>query len=338
MSNLIIVGNGFDLAHEIETSYIHFKEYLEKEICKVDPTFPLMMDLRRVPELPPNHIYHGFGDTSYLFADYYSEAKALYWLLSRKLGDQKDGWAQFEARLGQLDWDAFIEEYGDDRIARNVLDSMASDLSGFFFRWINTISLESNKFSDSLNKLLLDKNTLVLSFNYTETIEYIYGFDSERILHIHGKRESDTELSKKKDMTSIGENGCQLIVGYNIKEFERKYSRRLFSSRAVKSIYSIDLSLVKDTSEIIQQNSSFWEKLRNTDIDSIYSVGFSFSKVDEPYIRKICEVLNSKPNQSIKWYLNKYNYCIEGLYERFSHTMRIRKSGFKGSFGDWKLF
>ncbi len=34
MNDLLIIGNGFDLAHGLETSYNHFIENLINELCK----------------------------------------------------------------------------------------------------------------------------------------------------------------------------------------------------------------------------------------------------------------------------------------------------------------
>jgi hypothetical protein len=72
------------------------------------------------------------------------------------------------------------------------------DISGFFFRWINTIDLSKAQKKSNLEKIIRGDTDFVLSFNYTETLERIYGVCKHNICHIHGTRETNYEEQKRK--------------------------------------------------------------------------------------------------------------------------------------------
>ena len=57
------------------------------------------------------------------------------------------------------------------------------------------------------------------------------------------------------------------------------------------------LSWKKDVDMLIKQNHDFWERLN--DIDNVYVLGFSFSDVDLPYIKKVA----SHVSMAAKWHI-----------------------------------
>ncbi|WP_425328889.1 hypothetical protein [Ruoffia tabacinasalis] len=56
----------------------------------------------------------------------------------------------------------------------------------------------------------------------------------------------------------------------------------------------------------------------------MYNYGFSFSKPDRPYIKKIIDSVNT---ESITWYLNEFD---KDKNKEFIYI--IRQAGFKGGF------
>ena len=56
----------------------------------------------------------------------------------------------------------------------------------------------------------------------------------------------------------------------------------------------------KPVQELIQQNTDFWECLR--EVSKVIILGFSFGRVDEPYIRKIAEVVRQDAVWRCSWY------------------------------------
>lgn len=158
MSNqiLYIIGNGFDLAHSMKTSYEDFHQWLidNGEFIAV----------RRLENLYPN--------------------------IKNHIGR----WCDLESALGSIKMQAAIDydkNYQDCSDVVNGEDSShdayqcgenlknAVDiLPGLLRDWITSISL-----TDVSQIFKIDDNAKFLSFNYTRTLEEVYHIDD--VLHIH---------------------------------------------------------------------------------------------------------------------------------------------------------
>lgn len=159
MSNLYIIGNGFDIAHGIPSRYSDFRHYCEL----------------KMPEMYEklNRYYEG-GDK--LWNDFENE-------LPNLNQEALFSWATINNPNWNQNWNsyyAFIDEI------RNEVDYVEG-LKLYFTEWIRSISLND---IPQQYELPID-NCLYLSFNYTLTLERVYHIQANRILHIHGKVEGD---------------------------------------------------------------------------------------------------------------------------------------------------
>lgn len=98
MKKLFIVGNGFDLAHGLKTSYEEFHKYLRLNyFYKADSFF--------IPEssiLPDGSEIYDENDVATILID----------LISKAEGEGKN-WSDVETSLGKLDFDTYLERYDD---------------------------------------------------------------------------------------------------------------------------------------------------------------------------------------------------------------------------------
>lgn len=84
--------------------------------------------------------------------------------------------------------------------------------------------------------------------------------------------------------------------------------------------------MIKDSDEIVRNNQVFFEKIRRSSIQNIYSYGFSYSSVDEAQIEELCASINEgKDASKIVWYFNVFDEKNQKarLYEEI-----IRRLGF----------
>ena len=81
--------------------------------------------------------------------------------------------------------------------------TFAKDIPQYLNKWINNIDTDVDR---KLKNLYLSPNSLYLSFNYTDTLEHVYGIARNQILYVHGK---------------AGEN-LNLIVGHGNKSLFQK--------------------------------------------------------------------------------------------------------------------
>jgi hypothetical protein len=144
------------------------------------------------------------------------------------------------------------------------------------------------------------------TFNYTRTLERIYGVSENDICHIHGVSQDS------KNINNFASE--DLIFGHGEESFGTN----------VTNIFTTAYNIAKKpVNQCIVNNELFFEKLG--DMNSIYSYGFSFSDVDMPYVSKICNSI--RDTSTVVWYLNDFNPNEHEILKR-----KIVASGFNGQF------
>ena len=304
MSKLFIIGNGFDLAHGLKTAYSDFQDYLSI-------TYPTASEGMTVP----GYMLDGEGN------EVPTSELEVVGFIARVLSDTDgDRWRDIEASIGGIEFDNYVMSYDhddededDDDLfhARNFNESWAMSLvqpllaiPSYFAEWIDTISPCGIKMKKEFLQLIDRCHDLFLSFNYTRTLEDLYGVHP--VCHIHGIQ------------------GQKLVFGHG-EEFdyfsEDNYGRVPGTEDSYQTIHE---RLKKDTITAIKTNIAFFNGL-DASITEIYSFGFSFSPVDEVYIAEICRRIDTTP---VTWYLSAF----ENEEERAYYRRVIRRSGFQGVF------
>ena len=188
MKKLFIIGNGFDMSHGIPSAYNDFKRYLKVTYCIPDDSYPVVSTSE--------------GHNGETIVDPAESAKLLVYGINTT--DDYVKWSDFENDLSEMDfsWLApdpndYTDKEGDTNpfYFEGVFNPYVGDFScniavwrKLFEEWIDEVNDGINNVSykpnDKIVKLL-DDDSFVLSFNYTETIEKLYNFGN--ILHIHNK-------------------------------------------------------------------------------------------------------------------------------------------------------
>lgn len=302
MSNLFIIGNGFDLSHNLKTSYEDFHTYLKKEYPSATPN-----------DCVPEYVVDGHGE------EVPTNEDEVIGFIEHLLCDvDGDKWSNLESSIGEIDFENYLLDYEhDEQDDDDLWDEMYYNEDGamslvnpileipsYFSRWILTINLNDAKFMLDFSHIINKNNDLFLSFNYTKTLEYLYGI--KHVCHIHGMQGEKLLFGHGKDYDYFSDDNYGMLPGTE------------------DSFQKIHDALKKDTKRALKENKSFFEMLKSS-IDKIYSYGFSFSEVDEIYIREICNILDTK---TITWYLNDFD--DESVRDNYQGI--IIKCGFRGSF------
>ena len=141
------------------------------------------------------------------------------------------------------------------------IQELLVDISGFFFRWVNTIDLSKAHKKVNMEKLIRSDENLVITFNYTETLEKLYEVQERNICYIHGKRELDEEEQKRKDMVSIGANYSDLIIGYDEKFLRIEDYNLAFKDEGVRQGILTGMNvLIKKVKQNIFNQKAFFDK------------------------------------------------------------------------------
>lgn len=132
---------------------------------------------------------------------------------------------------------------------------------------------------------VLEDADAFLSFNYTETLEKVYGIEDEKICHIHGK---------------VGDNPERLLVGHGEEDGVKESFQTMGADSNLNELKRL---LKKDTEDAFDRNVDFFDRIGGG-LESIHTFGFSFSDVDLYYIQKIAE--RTDPSK-VTWYINKFD-------------------------------
>ncbi|WP_074434160.1 bacteriophage abortive infection AbiH family protein [Bacteroides neonati] len=298
-TTLYIIGNGFDRAHNLPTSYICFYNYLKGHhnnmfISNLNDIFP-------------------------------------------ELDDNKENWHHFEAQLSNFIVDSDINDgIKDDLKTLEYYDEGFDDyelvptfIDAHLKKYNDTIVILRQKFRDWITDVMIENstpiykfadNSIFLNFNYTLTLEILYGISESKVHHIHGKV-GDKELiighswDYNVTVDSIEGRFIETPDGEVLDTLEeviiekseaKQIIQQYDSSESNKRIFNefrhkIISPLQKNCSDIIE-SSNFFNKLENLKIKEIYVLGHSLSEVDMPYFHELNESVSSECLWNIVYY------------------------------------
>ena len=278
--NLYIVGNGFDQHHNIQCSFLNFMEWIKKNDAS------LFIKITQV----------------------YNNAWEHNW------------WRDFENSLAQLNISYYTNKKGNlydpeyieektELTSRKVIeefDSIKESLRQDFQEWLSDVYENSPK---DKKIQFPSEGSIFLTFNYTKTLEDIYGIDAKRIYHIHGviddkgsmivghglgtEELNDMLKSQEPRIGEVWNKKLNIMTRLQIVTPKHK------ELAALSSLESI-VSLKKDVGGCKEKNQQFFNEI--LDVERIYVYGFSFSSIDMPYLEKIIRLTKPETHWVISWY------------------------------------
>lgn len=300
-NSLYVIGNGFDLIHNVKSRYYDFYKYL----CKKDELIPIYMEAL----FDKDDIWGDFEDSlAHLDRSVINGLDAA--LEDFNVYDEDDD------DFTYADYYSAIEE------TSRPVTFLTEELPELFRKWINKLQPEKDKHPLCY---LLSLNAKYINFNYTEFLESIYGIPNDNILYIHGCRKNRKEklilghgnnidklydkwYEKNKKSSSKNKNAPVNLAYFRENEKEnyddyitplRYYALNEVSAN-IEGYYD---DSKKDTAKIIENNKLYFYDLNN--IETIIVLGHSFSKVDYPYFEEI--IKNNSNKKTLKWYISWYN-------------------------------
>lgn len=331
MANLFIIGNGFDIAHELPTSYEDFRKYL---ILSYAPGYHKQM---RMPQPLDRNIYPDG-------AEFVNKKDLITFILELYdiMCENKNTWGDLEEQTGNIPYEEWLNKSdlrADDENGgikeswtRDNFEIMAKNIrfaiplvAGLIEEWISTINV-TKAHSDQFQQLVNVDKDLFLSFNYTLTLEKIYQISPNNICHIHGKCHQG--YSRPISSIYIFDHDVQrcnsaIKFGHNKQyDIDEEHDFAYYGIREI--IEDTVNALNKQVSQNITQNKWFFDRLKDSDIRHVYSYGFSYSETDENYIKEIIKCID---NPNITWHFDDYDNDKNLEYQK-----KIRQYGYTGRF------
>ena len=272
-NGIVIVGNGFDVNHGLPSSYANFKEWLKKNDINL-----------------------------FDFLNTYIDVKG-------------NWWNDFERSLSEFDIPKLIRETPLEKSPRDSklppsfshpaswrLDSVRDAISLKFTEWVKTLDgVEINK------KIDLPEACLYISFNYTDTLERVYGIEENKIVYIHGK----------------ASRGDKLIYGHGKSQFELEYDvMKKYNLHRSDDFFTA--GSFGDSESELTSRVSYWQKYIQLGLyynvlrpavsgaSNVCVYGLSFSKVDFPYLQWIVEK-NPNLKWRVSWHSENDKKCISEI-------------------------
>lgn len=185
--------------------------------------------------------------------------------------------------------------------------------------WIKSINTDVRPVvsSDTINR-----QCILLNFNYTDTLERIYDIPEDKILYIHGKALRDDKLIVGHHAINRFQEGS--IPAFNAPEEHGKYLtiededvRIVEALEIIKDYFRVTY---KDTESIIEKNRYFFKSL--ADITEVFILGHSLSDIDMDYFVKVRECVSPW----CRWYISYYSEDDKCNIEWLARKLNIEVS------------
>ena len=232
---LYVIGNGFDVFHNIPSRYSNFYHWLKSKgedefVSKMEEFFPAIVD----------------GE--YLL------------------------WKDFEKALGEYDLNKIFDDATkgldkrlDERVkyaAHNQLEPVTSQIKPMIQKWIRQIDL-----SRIVPKLDLPKESWYLTFNYTLTLEDVYEIAPDRICHIHDSI-NDSKIivghNNLVNIDNIGDNNYEWYEEASKKDIARIMNDFVKNPYEIKRNHELFFDRIRGLKRIVVLGHSV------SDIDEAY--------------------------------------------------------------------
>ena len=253
-SKLYIIGNGFDLFHNMQTSFADFRVFaetnardsfnaIESYLSVADDWADLESALA---DLDVDFVVEDLGHFMPPYsADYWSES----------------GHHDFQYEVGR------------------VVDYLSSDLLSCLKKWVSQVKIPDK---DSVARLkTINQEAFFLTINYTSTLAYLYDIAANRTLHIHGSI-ADPE---QKIILGHAWNPVNRKSLNDRQDIEDVDIRLLEANSIIDQYFS---STFKPSIQLIAKNRSFFDSLYC--VSEVVVLGHSLSVIDAEYFHELLSV------------------------------------------------
>jgi hypothetical protein len=266
---------------------------------------------------------HGIQSSYKAFGEYLKcQDRNTYAFVERYFGVDGDFWAEFEERLASFDTDTLIDNASNVLVSYAVEDwkdayhhdyqfdieqavkAISKTLRSRFEEWVRQLHIPDPSHINASVRLPIDQSATFLNFNYTPSLQRLYGVPNDRVLHIHGAAaDPDARL-----VLGHGWEPQKNLDPYRFAGVPEDADIRVVEGQSIIDSYFRDT--FKPTAQIIQDNEAFFAGLSH--VERIFVMGHSVSIVDHPYFRKVIRNIDAC---RVKWKISYFD-GLNDLRER----------------------
>lgn len=330
---LFIIGNGFDIVHDLKTNYLYFKKFVYQQAYGKDELLESLQNMDSIKDFlkdSNNSIYKREIYTEEVMeilngTDSQDKLKLLYQNLLH-ITDPEMFWGDFEEKLAcfpfmKASTPCFVTNNSQEdtesrkELAEKVADKLSQyvhhQLNKLFKQWIKGTyeqwesQLSMRKFTSHFpiakETIVTNRDARFLNFNYTRTLEDFYGIPSSNIIHIHG------DLDDGVLIFGHGEDSIVIPEGADVLS---------------QAMYRLSAANRKPVHQQLRKHEYFFKSLSS--IKEIYFIGFGIRDedgVDAPYFK---EIFKQAPDVSI--YVDKFDKENEYTIKKILEAWGARKA------------
>lgn len=308
MEKLFIIGNGFDIAHDLKTNYLYFKKFVYQQAYGKDELLESLQNMDSIKEylkenddrIFENELRSEEMEEILNGTDSQEKLKLLYQILLHITATERF-WGDFEEKLACFPFmnastpyfvtnDSKEDTESRKELAKNVADKLSQyvhhQLNKLFKQWIKeayeqwesqlTMRKFTSHFPIAKETILTNRDARFLNFNYTRTLEDFYAIPSSSIIHIHG------DLDDGVLIFGHGEDSIVIPEGADVLS---------------QDMYRLSAANRKLVRQQLRKHEYFFKSLSS--IKEIYFIGFGIrdeNGVDAPYFK---EIFKQAPDVSI---------------------------------------
>lgn len=260
---LFICGNGFDMHHNLRTGYDSYREFLKTQY---------------------HQVYRQYEDFPYLFLPFIP-------------GKEYTPWTNVEQSLTieyrELMENAVSQDYpnllsdsdsrwSDMEVNVDILTEFLDSFTGkCFYEWISSIDC-----SHTVPDLNLALDALYVTFNYTDTLQVLYGIPESNILHIHGSlnRINPQYITNDTVRAEIQFGSPELNADQAYRELERQYGDDDFYGASISlAVSTLCKALQRSSKDLVVNYARLNEFLAHHEINEVIIMGHTLTGADFPY-------------------------------------------------------
>lgn len=252
---LYVIGNGFDLHHQIPSSYAHFGAYVRATDARLADTAEYFL---------PAPV----GETLWSRLE-----ESLAWLDTDQLTDRA---SVFLNSPGADDWsDADNHAYQYE--VEQVATALSTRLKRSFHAWLQTLPIPQAA-TWSGRRLHVPTTARFLSFNYTPTLSRLYKVPDDRVLQIHGRADYPEDaviLGHGREHSPRVRSEADADIDFRVLEGEDILDRYFTAT-------------FKPAETILARHAAFFDSF--SAVEEVRVLGHALSEVDFLYLLRIREV------------------------------------------------
>ena len=251
---LFIIGNGFDLHHGLHSAYNDYKKFLQQTAPEMVEAFEELVSDKRPGDMDPWKNVEGAFNLDY---DYIFDCILSYNNLAEPDRENPEDYEE-QLKKAVSDTTSFVSSF----------------VKRFFVDWVHCVSRESCLVQDDIT---VDAEDLFVSFNYTRTLENLYGVDEQKILHIHGSVGGDLQF---------GTSQISLSTIQRQIEDERNRTRN-YEEPMVNAVGNFMEDIELCFKDIKRNYSILRDFINGAEINEVEIMGASLGLDDMPYYTDI---------------------------------------------------